>query len=1119
MANVGNTRCTKCGADNREGAKFCSECATPFAVKCPRCGAANKPAAKFCDECAASLAPASTPETMQPVRIVAEQAEASSIDGERKTVTALFADLKGSTELMADLDPEEARAIIDPALKLMIDTVHRYDGYVVQSTGDGIFALFGAPVAHEDHPQRALHAALATRDELRRRGEDLQRQGRAGIEVRIGINTGEVVMRSVQTGGHTEYSPVGHVINLASRMQSAAPPGGVVVSEDTRRLVEGYFELRAVGPTEVRGISEPIDVYEVVGVGALHGHFDLATRRGLTKFVGRERELEQMRHALEQAIGGHGQIVAVMAEAGTGKSRLFYEFKATKPAVCKMLEAYSVLHGNASAWLPVLELLRMYFGIADGDDAGERREKVRATLAAIDPALQDTLPYLFGLLGIVEGPDPIAQMDPQIRKQRTLDAIKRIVMRESLNQPLIVSFEDLHWIDDETQALLNLLADSIATAKVLLLVNYRTEYHHEWGSKTYYSQLRLDPLGKQSAEEMLSAMLGEGVELAPLKRLIIDKTEGNPFFMEETVQVLFDDGVLVRDGKVKLTKSLSQLKIPSTVQAILSARIDRLPPEQKDLLQTLAVLGREFQFALVKTVVAKPEDELNRMLSDLQLAEFIYEQPASGDVAYIFKHALTQDVAGSSMLIEKRKLLHEQTGRAIETLFADRLDDHIDQLAHHYAQSANTWQAVKYLHLAGLQAARRSANALAIDHLNASLDLLKTLPDTPERDRHELALQIAIAEPLTAAKGWVDPDVARTHRRAIELATRVGKPGQIFAALAGLTLVYMMGSQMLKARALSKQMLEQAQLADEPTQLQLVHFLLGMHEFWLGELPSARAHLEQSMAIYDDRRRGNLGSDSETGSAAVCLTYEAWLLWYSGFPDQALHRVERALSLAQELGAPFLLANVRNHAARLYQLRREAQIAREISEGGIAVSSERGFPYWLANNTAVRGWALAETGEEEKGITLIKEGLAGLLAIRDTGARAHFSSWLVEVYLRTGQVENGLSLLAEGLEPQHEVYLYEPELYRLKGELLLIQDSLNATEAERCFRIAIEMSQRQGTRSLELRATTSLARLLAKQAKRDEARPMLAEIYNWFTEGFDTADLTDAKALLDELGA
>jgi class 3 adenylate cyclase len=490
-------RCTKCGAEKPDSKRFCGDCGAVLSTFDGVRGLGNRP--------------------VVPAALSSVEVEKLP-EGERKTVTALFADIQGSTALMRDLDPEEARAIIDPALKLMIDVVHRYGGYVVQSTGDGIFALFGAPVAHEDHPQRALHAALATRDELRRLGEELKLQGRSGVEVRMGINTGEVVVRTIQTGGHTEYAPVGHAINLASRMQTVAPVSGIVVSEETRHLVEGYFELRELGPTAIKGVDGAVKVYEVEGLGSLHGHFELAARRGLTKFVGREGELAQMRRALELAMDGRGQMVAVMAEAGTGKSRLFYEFKATIPAECKVLEAYSVSHGKASAWLPVLELLRKYFGIADVDDPAVRREKVRAVLAALDPALQDALPYLFGLLGIVEGADALTQMDPQIKRQRTLEAIKRIVLRESLKQPLVVIFEDLHWIDEQTQALLDFLADSIGNARVLLLLNYRPEYRHEWGNRGYYIQIRLSPLVGANAETMLAALLGEGVELQPLKR-------------------------------------------------------------------------------------------------------------------------------------------------------------------------------------------------------------------------------------------------------------------------------------------------------------------------------------------------------------------------------------------------------------------------------------------------------------------------------------------------------------------------------------------------------------------------------------------------------------------------
>jgi class 3 adenylate cyclase len=423
-----------------------------------------------------------------------ESSDASTtIDGERKTVTALFADIKGSTELMEDFDPEAARAIIDPALTLMMDAVHRYDGYVVQSTGDGIFALFGAPVAHEDHPQRALYAALRTQEELKRYSAKVVADGSTPIQGRVGINTGEVVVRSIQTGaGHAEYTPIGHTINLASRMQTAAPVGSIAVSEATRKLCEGYFIVKPLGATKVKGVSEAVNVYEVTGLGPLRTRLQRAAGSGLTKFVGREREMDALKRVAEQAKSGRGQIAAAMAEPGVGKSRLFYEFKATSQSGWMVLEAVSVSYGKASAYLPVIDLLRNYFDITMADDERKRREKVAGRITILDRSLEDTLPYLFSLLGIVEGDDPLAQMDGQIKKRRMLEAIKHILLRESLNQPLMVVFEDLHWIDSETQALLNLLADGIADAHILLLVNYRPEYRHEWGNRSPYVQLRLD---------------------------------------------------------------------------------------------------------------------------------------------------------------------------------------------------------------------------------------------------------------------------------------------------------------------------------------------------------------------------------------------------------------------------------------------------------------------------------------------------------------------------------------------------------------------------------------------------------------------------------------------------
>ena len=599
-------RCSKCATENPAGKKFCGGCGSALSAKCPQCGAENTPSFKFCGDCGASLSDgrslASNRGSASPSSSVHVATDASeSPEGERKTVTALFADIKGSTELMHDLDPEEARAIVDPVLQLMMDAVHRYGGYVAQSTGDGIFALFGAPIAHEDHPQRALHAALAMQKELRRYADRLRVEGKIPVEARVGVNTGEVVVRTIETGGHTEYTPVGHVTNLAARMQTAAPSGSIAASEATQRLCEGYFEFRTLGPTAIKGLEAPVDVYEVLRVGPLRTHFQLAARRGLTRFVGREREMGAMAGALEQASAGHGQIVAAVAEAGAGKSRLIYEFKATIPDRCKVLEAYSVSHGKASAWLPVLELLKRYFELADEDDDSRRSAKVEDKVRDLDPVLAETLPYILSLLGIAGAGASLAMMDAGIRRRRTLEAVKRIIIRESLKQPLVVIFEDLHWIDAETQEFLDLLVDSVGSARILMLVNYRPEYHHAWGNRTCYTQLRLDPLGGQSADEMLDALLGGDASLQSLKRLIIEKTQGNPFFIEEIVRALVEQGVLVRNGATKLTKPLTEIHVPPTVHGILAARIDALPASEKNLLQTLAVIGKDFPLNLVKT--------------------------------------------------------------------------------------------------------------------------------------------------------------------------------------------------------------------------------------------------------------------------------------------------------------------------------------------------------------------------------------------------------------------------------------------------------------------------------------------------------------------------------------
>jgi class 3 adenylate cyclase/tetratricopeptide (TPR) repeat protein len=1059
----------------------------------------------------------SSPETR--IRLLAENQTAAEItDGERKTVTALFADIKGSMELIQDLDPEEARAIIDPALALMIEAVQHYGGYVVQSTGDGIFALFGAPVAHEDHPQRALYAAVRMQDDLRRYGTKLQQEGRAPIEIRVGVNSGEVVVRSIRTGkAQREYTPIGHTTNLAARLQAIARTGSIVVSENTRKLTEGYFQLRALGGTRVKGIIEPVNVYEVTGLGALRTRLQRAVGRGLTRFVGRVKELDALRAALELAKAGRGQIVATVGEPGVGKSRLYYEFKATSQSICMVLEAFSVSFGEASTYLPVIDLLRNYFDISAGDDERKRREKVTGRVVALDRSLEDTLPYLLSLLGIVEGDDPTAQMDGQIKKKRTHEAIKRILLRESLNQPLMLIFEDLHWIDGESEALLNLLADSIGTAKILLLVNYRPEYSHGWGSKTYYTQLRLDPLGRENAEEMLTSLLGDSDGLYPLRRLIIEKTEGTPFFMEETVQMLLDEGSLGGNGPMRLARPLAELKIPATVQAILASRIDRLPPTEKELLQTLAVMGREFPLSLVREVTRQSDDELNLMLNHLQLGEFIYEQPAAGDVEYVFKHALTQEVAYGSMLIERRKALHERAARVIETLYADNLDEYLDALAHHYSHSANIDKAVEYLLVAARQCEIRSAWDQALTHLDRGLELFQSLPESPERARQELAYQIARASSLFITQGQAAPETGRAYGRAQELCVRYGDRTQLLSILHGLRLFHQFSLELQTTRQLAEQLVLIAEELNEPFRLILAQAALGSSLLWMGEPVAARQYLEKARDPSGPFRTGVLPESKDYVQLAAGLTLLGYDLAILGFPDQAARAIEDALAWARGLSRPDAYVVAASQAAWAFDLLGSVQAAEGLSASVLAIAAEYGIPRFVSLATVIHGWARSWRGEAENGILEMRRSIAQYEAV---GARAQ-TFWLVplaETYLRIGQVEEASSLLTSILQTVRETgqRLQEPELYRLKGELLL-KTSCDAPKAEACFRQAIEIARRQQAKWWELRATISLARLLASQSRRDEARVMLAAIYNWFTEGFDTADLKDAKALLNEL--
>jgi tetratricopeptide (TPR) repeat protein len=1003
----------------------------------------------------------------------------------------------------------------------MIEAARHYDGYIVQSTGDGIFALFGAPIAHEDHPQRTLYAALRMQERIGEYAARLRADDRPPIEIRVGINTGEVVVRSIRTGERsTEYTPIGHTTNLASRLQTLAPTGAVVVSSTTARLVAGYFELKSMGPVKVRGLSEPVVIYEVIGLGTLRTRLQAAEMRGLSRFIGRRAELDTIGRARELAMAGHGQVVAAVGEAGVGKSRLFHEFKASARTGCVVLEGFAVSHGRNSAYLPVIELLGDYFGIEHAENARRRRERVTGKLLTLDRELESTLPYLFALLGIQEGNDPLAQMDAQIKRQRTLTAINWVLLRESRNQPLILVFEDLHWIDSATQALLDLMVETLTPERILMLFNYRPEYRHEWHRRPYYTELRLEPFGADSAGEMLTALLGEAQashRLVEVRQIITERTAGNPLFIEELVRAMFEQQILVRNGVVKLARPMAEVKIPTTVEGILAARIDRLSAAGKELLQTLAVIGREFPRGLARRAAALPEDQLERVLSDLQDADFIYEEPAQPDTLYSFKHALTQEVAYNSVLSERRKTLHERIAESIETLFAANLDDYLPRLAYHYERGSNPAKAVEYLGRAAEQAAHRMEYADAVDFLEVSLKTLEALPEDVDRDRLEIKQRSALGRYLLPLKGPAAEEVGKAFERARELCEKIGDTENLFWVVYGLQFFHMLKHDLVVARELGMQQLATAERVGDPAMRMSAYVALGQLMFFLGEFAFAEELSERGFSLPRDIPSFPL---SDVGHPLTMnLSLSASALSVLGYPVRALERGREAIAVGQRSGAhshALALNYVGQTHIRLGDPNRAIEMAQLMAD----ISAEHGFAMWLAQADALRGEALVQLGRVDEGLEALEKGA---VAYETSGAVAGI--WRLcaaEGYAKLGKTAEGLAMIVRMRQFVEDAGLgvVAAETYRVHAALTLLAGGRNAEmESEALLRKAIELAQHQRAKLYELRATVALARMLEPTGRQAEARALLSAVTQWFSDGLEFPDLREARSLLDHLNS
>src|SRR5499433_2405652 len=859
--------CPQCQRENLPDAIFCDHCGMRFETVCSHCGQLNRSDSRFCRICGqainltATIEPARVPGAPSPdsyvPRHLAEKILASrqSLEGERKEVTVIFADIRGSTRLLEGLDPEDAQKLIDPVLHVMMDAVHRYEGTVNQVLGDGIMALFGAPLAHEDHALRACYVALAMQEEMRRYRRKLGQSEDVGLQIGIGLNSGEVVVRSISNDLNVDYSALGHTTHMAAPMQELAARGAILMTASTLRQVEGFVQVKPVGAVPVKGVSRPVEAFEVVAATTARTRVQAAAVRGLTPLVGRRREIEVFSKLVEEAGSGKGQILAMVGEPGLGKSRLVHEFTRhqLRPGWL-VLEGASVSYGKATPYFPLIEMLRRYFQIADGAGSEDIREHVVMHILELDNMLKDAIPPILSLLGalaeasslapwtqfkeVVDATERYLGMDPQQRRHLALDAVKRVLIRESQRQPLLIVFEDLHWIDSETQAFLDSFVERLPMARIVVLVDYRPEYSDRWGDKIYYTQFRVDPLQPEGAEELLQYLLGSNKDLAPLKELFMHRTEGNPFFAEESVRSLVETGVLVGEkGAYRPGLRIDEIRIPNTIQNVLADRIDRLPLEEKRLLQIAAVIGVIVPLPLLRAVAELPEDELYACLAKLQSAEFIHETNLFPEVEYSFKHALTTEVAYGALLHERRTFLHGCILKALEEMERNVSHDHLEKLAHHAFQGEIWDKALGCSKEAASKAMSRSAYRGAVIYFDQALASLDHLPKSRQVSEQTIDLRLDLRNALFPLE---ELDRLRENLRAAEsLSEALGDQRRLGRISSYMVHYYTLIGDREKATESGRRGLALAQtLADFALQIQL-NYYLGRAYYYMGDYGKA----------------------------------------------------------------------------------------------------------------------------------------------------------------------------------------------------------------------------------------------------------------------------------------
>ena len=1047
---------------------------------------------------------------------------------ERRQLTVMFCDLVDSTSLSRRLDPEDYREVIRAYQAACTEVIQRFDGHIAQYLGDGLLVYYGYPQAHEDDAQRAIRTGLGIVEATGMLNTRLEHEWGIRLTVRVGIHTGLVVVGEMGSGGRHERLALGETPNVAAKLQGLAAPETVVISALTYRLTQDYFVCEDGGPHTIRPNTAPLYVYRVIEEREVQSRWDIAVQAGLTPLVGRQEEISLLRQRWEQSKAGLGQVVLLRGEPGIGKSRLV---EALREQVRS--EGYGCLtfrcspYHTHSAFYPAIDALERLLHWHRDMAPETKFTQLEQALQRYRMPLQETVPLLAALLSLPLPAERYASLSlsPQRQRQQTQEVLVACLLEEAQRRPVVAVWEDLHWADPSTLELLSLVMNQAPQAPMVILLTFRPELRPQEVAHSHLTQITLGRLGRQQVEQIVAHLTHGKTLPGEVLEQVIAKTDGVPLFVEELIKMVLEAGLMHEaEDQYVLTGQLPPLAIPATLQDSLMARLDRLGTARQ-VAQLGATLGREFAYEVIQAVAPLDEGVLQHELAQLVAAELVYQHGLPPQAHYLFKHTLIQETAYQSLLKSTRQHYHQRIAQVLEEQFPEIVQTQSELLAHHYTEAGLHDQAVPYWQRAGQRAIERSANLEAISHLTKGLEILKMLPATPERVQQELTLWLSLGTPLLMIKGHTAPEAEQAYIRAQELAERLGDSPQRFSVILGLWRVCLNQARLQTAHELAQQCFTLAQRMPNPALLQEAHVMLGATLFYLGEFVSARANLEPGITLYKAHRSPSLAFSRVLDPGVVCLATVAWTLWTLGYPDQALTRSHEALELAQQLSHPYSLGFALHFAAEIHQYRREISLVQKLAEAAIALAREHGFMRYLGGGMSWRGWALAEQGRAEEGIEQLHQGLTTWRTMGGALGLPYILARLAEAQGKGGQVEAGLRALDEAfvIVQQYGECHYQAELHRLKGELLLRRSaesraaSLPAPEVEACFGQALATARYQHAKSLELRAAMSLGRLWQTQGKHAEARRLLAESYGWFTEGFDTPDLQEAKALLDVL--